>query len=222
MKAVAPVNKTIEEQGLALNKVLQNAGEMKTNSATEVTTALERLKKPFDLEAEKSIRDAIDNESAKAREAMLSKDPVELNNYIRELDKQIKSYTAPEEAVDTVSQARDAAKVTIRRAIRNKLSTEIPETKPINDVLAKNLEARGALRNRLGDVAYDSVAADAQHIGELQKGQTHMAWEQKVSDLKAEYQKAVDRANLIKKALVYGGLPAGSVLAAEALKHVVP
>jgi hypothetical protein len=164
MKAVAPVNKTIEEQGLALNKVLQNAGEMKTNSATEVTTALEKLKKPFDLEAEKSIRDAIDSESAKAREAMLSKDPVELNNYIRELDKQIKSYTAPAEAVDTVSQARDAAKVTIRRAIRNKLSTEIPETKPINDVLAKNLEARGALRNKFGDVAYDSVAADAQHM----------------------------------------------------------
>ncbi len=222
MKAVAPINKTIEEQGLALNKTLQTAGEMETNSATEVATALEKLKKPFDLEAEKPIREAIDSELAKAREAMLSKNPVEVNDYIRELDKGIRDYRAPEGRIETTGDARDAAKVTIRRALRDKLSSEIPATKPINDVLARNLELRGALRNKFGDVAYDSVAADAQHMSELQKGQAHMAWEQRVTELKSEYAKAVERANLIKGALKLAGLPAAGVLGGEVLKHLIP
>jgi hypothetical protein len=234
MKAVAPVNKVIQEQGLALNQALENAGPMKTNAAAEVTQAIENLKKPLDLEAEKPLRDAMDSELAKARNAILSQNPVEVNNYIRELDKGIRDYSAPEGSVDTTGDARDAARVTIRRALRDKISTEIPATKPINDTLSKNLELRSHLDSKLGQaVSRDPVEAEAQRVSELNKGKQQLEVEQhnttvarnrKVAGMPAEDVAAKGQPTFIDKAVdqaVSQKFPKAQGMEAEALKRLI-
>jgi hypothetical protein len=137
----------------------------------------------------------------------------------------IQSYTAPEDALDTPSQAADAARVIIRRALRDKLNTELPETAPINKVLGDNLEVRSLLRKRFGDIAYDSDAATAQHASEFAKGQKVLANERAQAAQDAAYKNDVARvarnrkiAGTAAKVAGYGTL---ATVGGEAIKHLI-
>jgi hypothetical protein len=211
MKAIRPVNETIQLQGLALNKVLQDAGALKTTAAEKITNAITNLKSDLAGGTEETLGKAIGKELARAKDVMQSTDPIEINNYIRELDKRIDSYSAPEEPIDTPSQAADAARVTIRRILRDKINTEVSGTKPINDVLGKNLELRNALRKKFGDVAYDPVAADAQHASEFRKGEAYVDYERRLG----KYQETWKG---VQKALLAAGIGTGII---ETIKHAL-
>jgi hypothetical protein len=213
LKAVPKINETIAEQGLKLNKILQDAGELDTTSAQAVTNAVNKLKHELPGGTEDQFGKSIDKEMSRAHDVMQSTNPVEINNYIRELDKRINSYTAPEEPLDTAADAADAARVTIRRALRDKLNNEIPATKGPNDILGRNLEARASLRKKLGEVAHDSVAADAQHTSELTKGQDYLAYEQRLANVERNWKIL---GPIVKGALFAGG--GGATY--ETIKHL--
>lgn len=216
LKAVRPTNEAITQQGLALNKVLQDAPHFDTTPAADIQSAVSKLKSELPGGTEDTFGRAVDKEVARAKDVMQSSDPVEINNYIRELDKRINSYTSPEEPLNNPSDAADATRVTIRRALRDKLNAEIPDTKPINDVLGRNLEVRNALRKKYGDVAYDSVQADAQHTSELNKGLKYLEYEKTA----AQVQRNLDIAKSVLKTLGYsigGGTVGGAII-----KHMVP
>jgi hypothetical protein len=204
LKAVKPANETIQQQGLALNKVLQDAGPLKTSAGEKIGSALGDLKNDLPGGTEETFGKAIDKELARAKDVMQSTDPTTVNDYIRELDKRIDSYQSPEEPIDSPSQAADAARVIIRRILRDKINTEVPGTKPINDILGKNLELRKALRKKFGDVAYDPVAAESQHLSELRKGTDYMDYEQKLENYTKTWKN-------IKTALVAAGVSGGVI-----------
>jgi hypothetical protein len=172
MKAVAPINDTIKTQGAALDNVIKNAGPLKTNPSSEITTAIKDLKDNLPGGTEEQFGKTIDKEIVRYQDAMGYTDPAAINNVIRDLDKRINSFRAPEEPINTPADAQDAARVTLRRVLRNKLDTEIPATAPINAELSSNIEARNLLQKKFGAIAFDPAAADAQHASELAKGQT--------------------------------------------------
>jgi hypothetical protein len=134
LKAVPEVNSTITTQSNALAKILADNGSLSTTPEATVTTALDNLRDSLPGGTEESFGKAIDKEATKAKDVLSSTDPVAINDYIRQLDKSISSYTAPEDGIDTASNAADAARVTIRRALRDTINSEIPATKPINSV----------------------------------------------------------------------------------------
>jgi hypothetical protein len=142
------------------------------------------------------------------------------------LDERISSYTAPEEPLDTPSNAADAARATIRRALRDTINSQIPETKPINKVLGDNIEVRSVLRKRLGDVANDSSAARSQYESELRKGQDQLARDDAIKwadDQLAQSKAQVQRNKTIATTVgaVVGGaglLQAGKTVAGSLIK----
>lgn len=178
LKAVKPVNDAIVENGTALNDVLDGASDLDTNSFdprsdNNIPDAISDLKENLPGSMEETLSKAIDKEVSRAEKAIgTTTDPTAINNYIRDLDNRISSYSAPEEPIDTAANAADATRVTIRRILRDKLNTDIPATQPLNDVLGKNIELRSLLRKRLGDIANNPVEADAQYRSEFNKGKT--------------------------------------------------
>lgn len=219
LKSVQPVNDAIVTNGTALNDILEGAPDLQTSifdprSDANIPDAISQLKENLPGGMEETLSKAIDKETDRASKAIgTTTSPIDLNNYIRELDKRISSYTAPEEPIDSPSSAADATRVIIRRILRDKLNTEIPETQPINDVLSRNIELRSLLRKRLGDIADDPVAADAQYRSEFTKGKNvfHTEnWNNYVDKVKAEAQQKVSNN---RKALIgtFGGLAVGGV-----------
>jgi hypothetical protein len=124
---------------------------------------------------EETLGKSIQKEFERYQERLNSVNPREINETIRDLDSRIKSYRAPEEPLDTPSDAADAARVTIRRALRDKLNVEIPESKPLNAQISPEMENRAFLRKKFKDVAFDPDAADAQYASELQKGKQQIS-----------------------------------------------
>ncbi len=178
VKVVKPMNEMIQSQGEALNKILADHGQINGTASVQVSDALKNLKDSLPGGTEEAFGKAIDKEAARQwYKGVTSSDPIEINQAIRELDRRINSYTAPEDPLNTPADAADAARVTIRRILRDKLNTEIPESKPINDTLAKNLEVRNVLRKKLGDIANEPAEAEAQHASELKKGTNYMEYE---------------------------------------------
>jgi hypothetical protein len=148
-----------------------------------------------------------------------------LNQTIRELDQRISSYSAPEEPLEGPASAKDAALVTIRRALRNTLNETIPETKPINKQLGDAIEVRSVLRKRFGQVANDSAEAASQYQSELKKGQDELNRQDSINKAQEQYdlrKQAVSRnkniAKTVGKVALYGGGPI--VGAAEVVKHL--
>src|SRR6185369_1506758 len=226
LKAVSEVNATIATESTKLAKILADNGPLSTTPETAVTTALDNLRESLPGGTEESFGKAIDKEVTKAKGVLNSTDPVAINDYIRTLDKSISSYTAPEEGIDSPSNAADAARVTIRRALRDTINSQIPETKPINKVLGDNIEVRSTLRKRLGDVANDSTAANQQYQSELRKGQDQLAADANKSFLDEEYERrrsAVGRNKSIAKTVAAVGAGAGLVpVVKQAVKSLVP
>ena len=169
--AVPEINNTIATEGAKLDGILKNAGPLKASPKVDVLNAINDLKSELPGGTEETFGKAIDKELARIADSLDLTDPTEINQAIRTLDARIKDYNAPEGNLDTPGQAADAARVTIRRALRDTLNTQIPETQPINKILGDNLEVRAALRKKLGSVANDSAAAAEQAQIELAKGQ---------------------------------------------------
>jgi hypothetical protein len=214
---------TITTEGNKLAKILADNGPLNATPEATVTKALDNLRENLPGGTEDSFGKAIDKEATRAESVLNSKDPVEINNYIRDLDKRISSYTVPEEPLDTPS---NAARVTIRRALRDTINPQIPETKPINKVLGDNIEVRSVLRKRLGDVANDSSAARSQYQSELRKGQDQLARDnanQWAADQLAQRKAQVQRNKTIAKTVgaIAGGaglLQAGKTVAGSLIK----
>jgi hypothetical protein len=195
VKSVAPINVTITTKGLALNKLVGEAGPMSSSYGTgSYINDIVELKDELPASVQDQYAKDIDKEIARYGKAINSTDPREVLAAKRELDARIKSFTAPEEPIDSPAKAADAARVTLRRGFNDLLSTEIPATKPINEVLSKNLEVRAALDNKLGDIARDPVAADAQYRSELTKGKTIL--QNKAADAAAQAKYARDVARV--------------------------
>jgi hypothetical protein len=214
LKAVAPINDTIKTQGLALNKVLEDAGQLSTAPQARVDAALQTFRESLPGGTEEQFDQAIDKERKRVVDALDSTDPLEINKAKRDLDSRIKDFTKPEKPMNTPADAAEGARVIMRRALSDHLSEEIPQTKPINQELAKNLEARGFLADKLKDVAYDPVEADAQHASELNKGKTIVENAAKDAAAKAQYDAQVAQ---VKKNL--GRLKAGASVASIAAFH---
>jgi hypothetical protein len=206
MKAIKPVNETIVQQGLKLNELLQDAGQFDTTAADKIKNGINTLKSDLAGGTEETFGKAIDKELQRAQSIMQSTDPVDINNYIRDLDKRINSYNAPEEPIDSASSAADAARVTIRRILRDKINTEVAGTKPINDVLGKNLELRSSLRKKFGDVAHDSVEAETQHHSEFNKGKRYLDYETR----KTQVERNIDIAKKVL-GIVGTGIGVGAI-----------
>jgi hypothetical protein len=187
IKTIKPVNEAIVTQGTALNEVLEKAGQFSTSPASEIEAGISKLKENLPGGEEDRLGKAIDKEVNRAKDVMQSTSPLEINGYIRELDKRIDSYTAPEDSIESPAGAADAARVTLRRILRNKLNTEIPETQPINDVLSRNIELRSLLRKKFGDIASDPVAADAQFRSEFNNGRTGLDVQEQNQALKEKH-----------------------------------
>src|ERR1700730_13134168 len=69
MKAVAPINENINKQGLALNKVLEDAGTMTSSPKADVDAALEAFRKNLPGGTEEQFGKAIDKERARIADA---------------------------------------------------------------------------------------------------------------------------------------------------------
>jgi hypothetical protein len=173
VKAVPQINDTITTNGLKLNQMVEDAGPLR-NSYGEgnYINDIAKLKEDLPASVQDQYAKDIDKEVARYGEAINSHDARQVLAAKRDLDARIKSFTAPEEPIDSPARAADAARVTLRRGFSNQLSTEIPGTKPLNEILSKNLEVRSVLDNKLGNIARDPVAADSQYRSELAKGKT--------------------------------------------------
>jgi len=222
LKAVPEVNATIATESTKLAKILEDNGPLSTTPETAVTTALDNLRESLPGGTEESFGKAIDKELAKAKSVLGSTDPVAINDYIRTLDKSVNSYTAPEEGIDSPSNAADAARVTIRRALRDTINSQIPETKPIDKVLGDNIEVRSVRRKRLGAVADDSAAAQSQYSSELRKGHDQLSRDSSNAYLQEEYEarKARNKGRRNLALGVAGGAGALQV-GKEVLKNLV-
>lgn len=226
LKAVAPTNETISTQGAALDQILKTAPPLPEAPAAKVSTALDALKTELPGGSEEQLSKAIDKEAERYSSALDSTNPLEINSTIRELDKRISSYTAPEEPLEGPASAKDAALVTIRRTLRDSLNSAYPETQPINKQLGDAIEVRSVLRKRLGQVANDSDAANAQYQQQLQLGQAQLQRDssmQLANDAYAEKLKTIRRNRAIAggAAAVAGGaglLQAGKSVAGSLIK----
>jgi hypothetical protein len=114
----------------------------------------------------------------------------------------------------------------IRRALRNTLNTSIPETAPVNKVLADNLEVRSFLRKKLGQIATDPTAANQEYQSQLQLGQNQLArdnanqWAaEQLADRKAKVQTNWKRVGTTAKVLGVGG---GLIAGGKVIKDLLP
>jgi len=176
-----------------LDSVLQNAGPLQTNPSKAIVAGIKDLKNDLPGGMEEQFGKAIDKELVRYQNVMGYKDPQAINGVIRDLDSRINSFNAPEEPINTSADAADAARVTIRRILRDKLSTEIPGSAPINSTLSQNIEARNLLQKKFGPLAFDPQGAAAQQQSELAKGQTILANEQANETAQRAYQQKVEQ-----------------------------
>jgi hypothetical protein len=193
LKAVPVINDTISTQGAALDKILSNAAPLKESPEAAVREALDKLRENLPGGQEETLGKAITKEQTRYADALKSTSPVEINQTIRNLDERISDYNAPESQLEGPASAQDAALVTIRRQLRTALNNAIPDSAPINKTLANNIETRAVLRTRLGNVANDSSAANAQYQSELAKGQAQIAKDTADAAAKQSYDANVGR-----------------------------
>lgn len=221
LKAVKPTNDAISANGGALNDILENAPNFSSSvfdprSDVNIPEAITGLKENLPGGVEENLSKAIDKEVSRAEKAIgTSTNPLEINDYIRDLDKRISSYTAPEDPLDTPANAADATRVLLRRTLRDKLNSEIPETEPINDVLSKNIELRSFLRQKFGAIADEEggLAADTQARSEFRKGVEQLRVADRNADLKDTFEKDFARVKRAKALFKLVGTDVGLRLA---------
>lgn len=218
LKSVPVVNDTIATQGAALDSVLKNAAPLKEAPASAVSEALDKLRENLPGGQEETLGKAISKEQTRYADALKSTSPTDINQTIRNLDERISDYNAPESQLEGPASAQDAALVTIRRTLRTALNNAVPESAPINKTLANNIEARAVLRSRLGNVANDSSAANAQYQSELAKGQAQIARDTANQAAQQSYDANVGR---VKRNRIVAGVVAGSGSLAGAGKFAV-
>src|SRR6202789_4090389 len=177
LHSVKPVNETITNLGGKLNEVLNNAPDLNESAMKTVQSNIHDLQMEIPGGLEKGFNKAITKELTRYSDTLNSVNPREINEGIRDLDERIDNYRAPEDIRNASGpgEAADAARVVMRRALRDKLNTEIPETAPLNAQIAPNMEIRALLRKKFGDVAKNPEAAEAQYTSELQKGKQQIS-----------------------------------------------
>jgi hypothetical protein len=220
LKAVAPTNEMIATEGAKLDGILKNAPPLPEAPATKVTAALDTLKTELPGGSEETLSKAIDKEAERYASVLESRNPLEINATIRELDSRINSFTAPEEALEGPASAKDAALVTIRRTLRDSLNSAYPETQPINKQLSDAIEVRQVLRKKFGNVATDSSAANAQYQSELAKGQAQLSREQVNQQTREAFEQNLQRVRRNKTIAKTVGAVAGGAGLLQAGKTV--
>lgn len=220
MRAIGPINNTISTQGAALDQVIQNAGPLSSNPSSEITAGIKNLKDNLPGGTEEQFGKTIDKEVVRYQDAMGYTDPASINVVIRNLDSRINSFTAPEDPINTPADAQDAARVTLRRILRNKLDTDIPDTAPINAELSTNIEARNLLQKKFGKLAFDPAAADAQQQSELGKGQTIVQNQANDAAQQNAYDQASAKVKRNIKIAELGGAVAGAPAIWQGLKSI--
>jgi hypothetical protein len=221
LKAVAPTNELIATQGKALDAILKDAPPLNAAPKAAVADALNSLKDELPGGSEEQLGKAIDKEALRYSDALNSRSPLEINQTIRDLDSRINSYTAADEPLEGPASAKDAALVTIRRTLRDALNENYPQTVPINKQLSDAIQVRSVLRSRLGQIANDSSAANAQYAEQLKLGQDQLARDtanQSIADELAARKAKVSRNRSIAKTV---GAVAGGAGLLEGGRRVV-
>ena len=217
MKAVEPVQKTINESASKMNAVVKDAKPFTTSVMQDsvfgegkLQSDIEGLNKNLPAsDAEKLSRD-IDGVMKDADKALNSNDPAEVLEYRRQLGNKI-DWDKIEKNPSTPAEVQNAARAKVYKAIGEKIHNEIPETVELDKSLSPNLELRSHMRSKLGErVVDDPLAATAEHQSELKKGQQTI-------ENAAHNEQVAKNWGRIKTALITAGVGAGAL---EGLKHI--
>jgi hypothetical protein len=143
MKAVEPMQKTLAETGIKMNKVIQNAPAFKSSVLADTNSTLLQdiadLRDNLPLKADDPLNKVFDKQVEAAYDVLNSTDPKEVLAYRRKLGSQI-DWSDIRQSPETTKDAKDLVQAKIYRALGEKLHTEIPETAQLDKVFQPNLE----------------------------------------------------------------------------------
>ena len=175
-KASAPVQKTLTDTGLEMNKVIQSAPAFKTSTIADPNSTLlsdiDSVRDNLPLKLDDPANKAVDVQMQAAYPALESTNPAEVLAYRRKLGNQI-DWSNITNSPETPGEAKNLAQVKIYSALGNKIHAEIPKTAELDKVFQPNLELQKFL-DKVG-VSRDPSEADAEHFSELAKGKRQLA-----------------------------------------------
>ena len=179
VKAVAPMHKAITETGLAMNDVISKAAPFKSSTISDPSSSflqdITDLRDNLPLKADDPLNKVIDTQVQAAYPALESTDPAEVLAARRKLGTQI-DWNNIVHSPETAGEAKNLAQSKIYNALGNKIHAEIPQTAELDKVFQPNLELQSHLDAKLGrGISRDPLAANAEHLSELKKGQTQIA-----------------------------------------------
>jgi hypothetical protein len=213
MKAVEPVQKTLQETGLTMNKLIEDAPAFKTTIMQDgkFDEAIDAVRDNLPGGDEEKLNATIDKEIQNAQDVLRSTDPREVLAYRRKLGTTIDWNDVPRNP-ETTGEVQNVAKIKIYHALGDKIHTEIPETVTLDKIFQPNLELQSHLDAKLGrTVSRDPVEANAQQLSEHRKGL-------KVLET-AEHNAMVDRNwAIVKRVLGALGVGGAATLGFEAHK----
>jgi hypothetical protein len=218
MKAVEPVQRTINETASKMNGIVQNAKPFTTSVMQDSVFGEGKLQADIDAVKENippSVREAlskdIDGVMKDADKALNSNDPAEVLEYRRQLGNKI-DWDSIEKNPSTPAEVQNAARVKVYRAIGEKIHSEIPDTVELDKTLSPNLELRSHMVRKLGErVVEDPHAATVEAQSELKKGQQTV-------DNAAHNEMVAKNWGRIKAALITAGVGTGVL---EGIKHAI-
>jgi hypothetical protein len=218
LKAVEPVQRTINETASKMNGIVQNAKPFTTSVMQDSVFGEGKLQADIDAVRDNippSVRETlskdIDGVMKDADKALNSNDPTEVLEYRRQLGNKI-DWDSIEKNPSTPAEVQNAARAKVYRAIGDKIHSEVPDTVDLDKKLSPNLELRSHMVRKLGErVVDDPHAATVEAQSELKKGQ------QTVENAEHNEQVAKNWSR-IKTALVTAGVGAGAL---EGIKHLI-
>jgi hypothetical protein len=217
MRAVTPVQRTLEETGLKMNQVIAEAEPFKSSVLTDPTSTLiqdlAKMRENLPLREEDPLNKVVDKQLEAAYPALESTEPSEVLALRRKLGTQI-DWNNITRNPETAGEAKNLTQVKIYNALGEKLHTEIPETVELDKIFQPNLELRSHLAAKLGKaLVRNPLEADAMQAAEHQKGLRQLSVE-------AHNAKVARNQAIARQALVAAGVGAlGAGLGVEALKQ---
>ena len=178
-KAVGPVQKTLQETGVKVARVIADAPEFeKSTIADPSSTILKDLTDVRDnlpLREDDPLNKVVDKQLESAYPALESTSPQEILSARRVLGGQI-DWSNITNSPETAGEVKNLTQAKIYHALGNKLHAEIPETAALDKVFQPNLELQSHLDAKLGEaVSRDPVQAEADRLSELNKGKAQLA-----------------------------------------------
>lgn len=171
-----PVQKTLTNTGLKINKAIQDAPAFKTNTLADTSSTLlkdiDDVRDNLPLKLDDPLNRVIDTQVQAAYPVLEATNPSEVLAYRRKIGSQI-DWGNITNSPETAGEAKNLIQAKIYTALGNKLHVEIPETAALDKVFQPNLELQTFLDKN--GVSRDPVEANAEHLSELAKGKNKLA-----------------------------------------------